>query len=268
MQHQCTAALVRARCKPHCSVMLCKTGSQQAVWHCIYTYEDLLLIQVCSDALQNRLTAGSVALHLHLWRSALHTGVQGCNTNALQHLSGQNAFPTVQCCSAKQAHSRQCGTAFTPMDTWCSYNCSGTQHQCTAALFKAKCNPYCSVLLCKTGPQQALSLCIYTYGDLLLIQVCSDPAPLHCSTAARAKCTPHCSVVLCKRGPQQALSKCIYTYGDLLLIQVCSDATPMHCSKGKMQSLLFSAALQNRPTAGTESLHLHLWRSALDTGVQ
>ena len=171
MQHQCTAALVRARCKPHCSVMLCKTGSQQAVWHCIYTYEDLLLIQVCSDALQNRLTAGSVALHLHLWRSALHTGVQGCNTNALQHLSGQNAFPTVQCCSAKQAHSRQCGTAFTPMDTWCSYNCSGTQHQCTAALFKAK-------------------------------------------------------------------------------------------------SLLFSAALQNRPTAGTESLHLHAWRSALDTGVQ
>ena len=193
------------------------------------------------------------------------------------------------------------------------------QHQCTAALFKAKCNPYCSVLLCKTGPQQALSHCIYTYGDLLLIQVCSDPAPLHCSTAARAKCTPHCSVVLCKRGPQQALSKCIYTYreicssyrcavmqhqstaalvrarckphcsvmlcktgsqqavwhciytcGDLILIQVFRDPTPMHCCtvQGKMQSLLFSAALQNRPTAGTESLHSHLWRSALDTGVQ
>ena len=181
------------------------------------------------------------------------------------------------------------------------------QHQCTAA--RAKCNPYCSVLLCKTGPQQALSHCIHTYGDLLLIQVCSDPAPLHCSTAARAKCTPHCSVVLCKRGPQQALSKCIYTYreicssyrfavmqhqctatlfkakcnpycsvllcktgpqqalshciytyGDLLFIQVCSDATPVHCStgQGKMQTPLFSDALQNRLTAGSVALHLHL----------
>ncbi len=43
-----------------------------------------------------------------------------------------------------------------------------------------------------------------------------------------------------------------YTYGDLLRIQVCSEPTELHCSTGlgKMQSPLFSSALQNRLTAG------------------
>ena len=94
--HQCTAALFRAKCSPHSSVLLCKTGSQQTVCHCSYTYEDLLFTQVCSDpapmhcskvqgkmqsplfgaALQNRLTAGSLTLQLHRWRFALLTAVQ------------------------------------------------------------------------------------------------------------------------------------------------------------------------------------------------
>ena len=209
--------------------------------HCSYTCGDLPFIQVCSDpahmlcstvqgkmqsplfsaALQKRLTAGSVSLHLHLWRFALHTGVQWHITNALQHCSGQNAIPTVQCCSAKEAHSRQCVTAVTPVEICPSYRCAVTQHTCSATLFRVKCNPHCSVLLCKTGSQQA---------------VCN----------------------------------CSYTYGDLLFIQVSSDSSHMLCSKdqGKMQSPLFSAALQNRLTAGSVSLHLHLWRFALHTGVQ
>jgi len=36
----------------------------------------------------------------------------------------------------------------------------------------------------------------------------------------------------------------------------------------KIASPLFRAALQNRITAGTMSLQLHLWRFALHTGVQ
>ena len=62
---------------------------------------------------------------------------------------------------------------------------------------------------------------------------------------------------------------CTLTYRDLLFIQVCSDPAPMHCSKvqGKMQSPLFNAVLQNRLTAGSVSLHLHIWRFALHTGV-
>jgi len=95
-QHQSSAALFRAKCSFHCSVLLCKTGSQQAVCHCGYTYGDLLFIQVCNDpapmlcstvqgkmqfppfsvAVQNRLTADIVSLQLHLWVFALRKGVQ------------------------------------------------------------------------------------------------------------------------------------------------------------------------------------------------
>ena len=198
-QHKCSAALFRAKCTPHCSVLLCKEGSQQAVFHCSYTCGDLLFIQVCSDpaqmhcskgkmqsllfsaALQNRLTAGSVSLQSHLWMFAVHPGVHWPSTNAMQLCSGQNAVPTVQCCSAKQAHSRQCFIAVTLMEICCTSGCAMTQHKCSAALFRAKCTPHCSVLLCKTGSQQAVFHCSYTYGDLLFIQLCGDPAQMQCS---------------------------------------------------------------------------------------
>ena len=155
--HRCSAALLRTSFRAkyifHCSVLLCKTGSQQAVCHCSYTCGDLLFIQVCSDtpqmlcskfqgkmqfpllkvALQNRLTTGSVFMRLHLWRFALHAGVQRPTTDALQHCSGQNAISIVQCCSANQAHSRQCVTAAAPVETCSSHRCLVTQHQCSAA---------------------------------------------------------------------------------------------------------------------------------------
>ena len=85
------------------------------------------------------------------------------------------------------------------MEVCSSHRCAVSQHQRTAALFRAKCRPHCSVLLCKTGSKQAVCHCSHTYGGLLLIQVYSDPAPTHCSSV-----------------------------------------------QGKMQSPLFSAALQNR----------------------
>jgi len=152
-QHQCTAARVRAKCSPHCSVLLCKTGSQQAVCYCIYAYGILLFKQACSAAtpmhcstgqgkmhsplfsaaLQNRLTACSASLQLQLLRFALHTGVQCCNTNALQHWSGQKSFP-----------------AF----------CAALQNRLTACL----CH------------------CEYTYGGLFFMQACSAATPMHCST--------------------------------------------------------------------------------------
>ena len=135
-QYQCGAALLKAKCNPHCSVPLCKTGSQQAVFDCSYTYGDQLFIQVCSDpaqmhcsivqskmqfpllsaALQSRLTAGSVSLQSHLWSFALHTGVQRLCTNAPQLSTGQKCNPTVWCCSVKQAHSKKCVIAATPID--------------------------------------------------------------------------------------------------------------------------------------------------------
>ena len=140
---------------------------------------------------------------------------------ALQQGSGQKCSFHCSCCSAKQAHSRQCVTAVTPMEICSSYRCAVTQQKALQQGSGQKCSLYCSVLLCKTGSQQAVCHCSYTYGDLLFIQVCSDQATKHCSKV-----------------------------------------------QGKMQFPLFSVALQNRLTAGSVSLQLHLWRSALHTGVQ
>ncbi len=68
------------------------------------------------------------------------------------------------------------------MEICSSYRCALTQHQRTVALFRAKYNPHCSVLLCKTGSQQALRHCSYIYEVLLFIQVCSDQPPMHSSS--------------------------------------------------------------------------------------
>ena len=75
--------------------------SIQGTWACTLESQGKMQSPLISAALQNRFTADSVSLHLHLWRFALHTSVQWCNTNALQQCSGQNAIPTVQCCSCR-----------------------------------------------------------------------------------------------------------------------------------------------------------------------
>ncbi len=64
------------------------------------------------------------------------------------------------------------------MEACSSRRCAVTQHQCTAALFRAKCSPNCSVLLCKSGSSKAVWPCNNTYGYLLFVQVCIDPAPM------------------------------------------------------------------------------------------
>ena len=76
----------------------------------------------------------------------------------------------------------------------------------------------------------------------------------------KAKRNSHCSTLRSKTGSQQAVFHCSNTYGRLLFIQVCGILAPMHWSKvqGKMQSSLVSAALENRLTAGSVSLHSHL----------
>jgi len=155
------------------------------------------------------------------------------------------------------------------MEICSSYRYVVTLHKCSAALFRAKCSPHCSLLLCNEGSQQAVWHCSYTYGDLLFTQVCSDATLMHCSTVQGKIACPLFNAALqtCRTA---CMCYCNYTYGDLLFIQVCSDATPMHCStgQGKTACPLFSAALQNRLTACSVSLQLHLWRFALHTGVQ
>ena len=152
-------------------MLLCKTGSQHAPYHCNYTCAALRFIQVCSE---------SAPMH--------------CSTGFCK-----NAIPTVQCCSTKQGHSMHHIIAMTPVKICCSYKCAVTQHQSTAALVLAKCSPHCSVLLCKTGSQHAPYRCSDSCEDLLFIQVCSGSAPMHCSTGFGKMQSPLFSVALQNR---------------------------------------------------------------------
>ena len=125
-----------------------------------------------------------------------------------------------------------------------------SHHQCTAALVLANCIHHCPVLLCKTGSQYVCVTAITPMKILLLIQVCSDPPPMHCSTGFGKLHSPLSSAALQNR-LTACLCLCSYTYADLLFIQVCSEPPSMHCSTGfgKLHSPLSSAALQNRLTA-------------------
>ena len=192
-QHKCIAAMFRARCNYHSSVLLCKTGSHQAVCHSRFTYGDLLFMQVCKDialmhcssvqgkmqsplfsaALQYRLTPGSLALQIHLWRFSLCSDAAQMNCSYVQ---GKMQLPQF---SKTGSHQALCHSRCTYGDLLFRQVCKVTQHKCTAALFRARCIPNCSVLLCKICSQQAECHSRFTYGDLLFIQVCSDPAQMH-----------------------------------------------------------------------------------------
>ena len=174
-QHQCTAALVLAKCSPHCSVLLCKTGSQHALCHCNDTCAALLFIQVCSDPAPMHCSTGFGKMQNPLFSAAL-----------------QN-----RCCSL--------------------YRCAVTQHHSTVALLRAKCNPHCSVLLRKTGPQQVCVNAI-TPMEICSLYRCAVTQHQCTATLVLAKCIPHCSVLLCRTGSQQVcvsaitpMEKCFHT---------------------------------------------------------
>ena len=262
-QHQCTATLFRAKCSPHCSVLLCKTGLQQA---CITAITPM---KICSSY-RCAVTQHQCTATLFFAKCSLHCLVLLCKTGLQQ----------------------ACITAITPMKICSSYRCAVTQHQCTATLFRAKCSPHCSVLLCKTGLQQA---CITAITPMKMCSLYRCAVTQHQCTATlfREKCSPHCLVLLCKTGLQQACITAItpmkscssyrcavtqhqctatlflaksshhcqvllyakqvaaglchskYTCGDLLFIQLCNDPSPVHCNTvlGKKQSPLSSAAV-------------------------
>ena len=109
------------------------------------------------------------------------------------------------------------------------WQCAVTQHQCTAALLRAKRSPHCSVLVCKSGSQQAVCQCKYTHEVLLFKQVCSEPTPKHCSTGQCRIASLLFSAALHNR-LTASLCHCSYIYEDLLYIQVCSDLAPLLCS--------------------------------------
>ena len=145
-------------------------------WIC--TYEDLLVMQVCSDppprqcsiaqgkmhspllsaALQYRLSAGLCPCK-YTYKDLLF--IQACSdppTRRCSTVLGKMYSPSAQCCSANLAHNRQCVSANTPMKICSSHMCVVTHHLCTAVVLQAKCIPHCSVLLCKSVHQPTSAL--------------------------------------------------------------------------------------------------------------
>ncbi len=103
MQHQSTAALVRAEKVPHCSVLLCIKGSQNACASAI-TPEEICSSYRCA-VMQHQSTAALVRAE-----KVPHCSVLLCKTGS-QHA---------------------CATAITPEEICSSYRCAVMQHQSTA----------------------------------------------------------------------------------------------------------------------------------------
>ena len=144
------------------------------MYHCNYTYEALLVIQVCSDP------------------TPVHCITVLCKMQC------------TQCCSATalQVHCYTCMTAITPMKLCCSYRCAVNQHQCTASLLFAKCShPLLSAAL-----QDRLAAGMYhcitavTPTKLCWSYRCAVTQHQCTATLFFAKCSAHSSVLLCKTG--------------------------------------------------------------------
>ncbi len=111
----------------------------------------MLFIQVCSDHSPRHCSTVQGKMPSTLLSAALQTRLTAglCHCNAL-----------VEICS--------------------SYRYAVTRHQCTATLFRANCSPLLSAAL-QDRLAAGLYHCNYTHEDLLFIQVCSDPTPVHCN---------------------------------------------------------------------------------------
>ena len=228
--HQCTAALVKTKCIPHCPVLLCKTGWQ----HCSVTTKTPL--DICSSyrcaVSQYQCTAALVKT-----KCIPHCPVLLCKTG-WQH------------CSV---------TAKTPLNIFQTHRCAVSNHQCTAALVKTKCIPHCPVLLCKTGWQH----CSVTGKTPL------DISQTHKCTVCHHQCTTTLVRTLSEKqnafltafccSAKQAdsivvsLQRHLWIFCKHTGVQCAITNALQHwsglCQRNKMHSSLPFVSLQNRLTA-------------------
>ena len=156
------------------------------------------------------------------------------------------------------------------MEIGSSDRCSVAQQQSSATLLLAKCN--CPLLGAAVQNRLTAGLCDcnYTYGYLLFSQVCSGPTTVQGHTLLLAKCNcPLLSAAVQKR-LAAGLCHCKYTYGDWLFRQVCSGPTAEQCHTafGKVQLPPARCCCAKQADSRLVRLQLHLWRLALQTGVQ
>ena len=109
-------------------------------------------------------------------------------------------------CAAVQTGWQQfCATAFTPIKFEYPHRCAITKHQGSAALFRAKCMPCCSVLLCKQAGSSVSPMHLHLSNFAIHTNIAITKH--QCSAAIfRAKCMPCCSVLLCKQAGSGVVS--------------------------------------------------------------
>ncbi len=160
----------------HCNTVLCKMlcpplrGALQdrlaaGLYHCNYTCEDLMFVQVCSDP----------------------TPVQ-CNTLLGKMLCPQLKGALQVRLAAGLYHSNHTYEYLLFIQV-CS---DPTPVHCNTVQGKMQCPQLNGALPDRLSA--GLYHCNYTCEDLLFIQVCSDPTPVHCNTA---ELTDGSSVIAC-----------------------------------------------------------------------
>ena len=165
-----------------------------------------------------------------------HRHVQSPNTRAVQHSSGQNACLVCSVLLCKQA-----GSSVSPMHLHLSNfaihtNIAITKHQCSAAIFRAKCMPCCSVLLCKQAGSGVVSLHLH----LSSLTTHTDVQSPTTSAVQQSSGQNACLVALCCYANMLAavLAQCIYTYQILLSTQTLQSPNTSAVQQSSGQNAL------------------------------
>ena len=221
-------------------VALCCYANKLAavLCHCISTYQVWLPTQMCNH----------------------QTPVQ-CSTL-------QGKMHALWLCAAVQTSWQQfCATAFTPIKFDYPHRCAITKHQCSAALFRAKCMPCGSVLLCKQAGSSVVPLHLHLSSLTTPHRCCNHQTPVRCSTL---------------QGKMQALWLCVAVQTSWQ--QCCATAfapikfgSPHRCvfTKHQCGAALFrarcrlccSVLLCKQAGSSVVPLHFHLSSLAIHTGV-
>ncbi len=113
--------------------------------HCKCTSGDLLLIQVCSEPTEMHCSTGQ-------GKCIPHCSVVICKTGSQQ--ACDSAITPLEICSSHRLTPGLCHSKYTFGDLlFIQVGNDSTPMHCSTGL--GKCIPHCSVVLCKTGSQQA-----------------------------------------------------------------------------------------------------------------
>ncbi len=162
----------------------------------------------------------------------------------------------------KTGSQDDCATALTHMEICFSYKCAVTQHHSSAV-------PTVQCCSAKQAQKQAGCHSTYKYGDLLFIQVCSDPAPQQCSKVQGAMQFPLSSAALQNRLNSR---HCVTALTHMEICSSCRCAVTQHqCTVARFRancSPTVQCCSAKQAHRMIVPLHLHIWRFALHAGVQ